>query len=356
MLKAKFKKLAKILVNYSTKIEEGDRVLIQLYGKEALPLVEAIYEEVAKKKAEPLVMFDSAGLRKTKLRCLPPECIMKVSDLEYKAIDWADVWMGIRAVHNPYEFSSLKPKQLIAYRQAYGKLAEKRVEKCRWILCWVPTEAFAHKAKIGTDEMEKFFFDAVLRDWEKEGKEYRRLAKIYQKADTVRIVGRETDITLSTKGRTYVVADGKNNMPDGEIFTAPVENATEGKVYFEFPGPYMGQVVEGIRLEFKKGKVVKASAEKNEKLLKKVLSQDPGASRLGELGIGLNYGIDRFTFDTLFDEKIGGTIHLALGRSYKECGGKNKSSEHWDLVKDLRSEGQIFLDNKKIFEKGKYLV
>lgn len=356
MLKTKYRKLAKILVNYSTEVKRGDRILIHMKEAEALPLVTEIYEFVAKKGAEVAVLFGSHDLVKRKLRCATQDCIEKVTDLDYKAIEWADVWMGIRAVRNPYELSSIPAHKVAAHRKAYGKLAEKRVEKCRWVLCWVPTEAFAHKARIGTEEMYRFFFKATLRDWKKEAKKYRRIAKAFQKAETVRIVGRETDITLSTKGRTYIIADGKFNMPDGELFTAPVESVTEGKVYFEFPAPYSGQVVEGIRLEFKKGKVIKASAEKNEKLLKRVLSQDPGASRIGELGIGLNYGIDRFTFDTLFDEKIGGTIHLALGRSYKECGGKNKSAEHWDLVKDLREEGEIHLDGKKIFEKGKFPI
>jgi aminopeptidase len=356
MLKDRYKKLAKILVNYSTKIKSGEKVLIHMQEVEAFPLVREIYEESIRKGAETVVIFDSHDLAKSKLRCAGPECIAKVTDLEYKAIDWADVWMGIRGVRNPYELSSIPAHKVAAHRQAYGKLAEKRVEKCRWILCWVPTEAFAHKARLGTDELYRFFFKATLKDWKKESQKYHRLAKKFQRASTVQIVGEETDITLSTKGRTYVVADGQNNMPDGEIFTAPVESATEGKVYFEFPAPYSGQVVEGIRLEFVRGKVVKASADKNEKLLKKVLSQDKGASRLGELGIGLNYGINRFVFDTLFDEKIGGTIHLALGRGYKECGSRNRSSEHWDLVKDLRKKGEIYLDGKKIFQKGKYLI
>lgn len=145
-------------------------------------------------------------------------------------------------------------------------------------------------------------------------------------------------------------------MPDGEIFTAPVDDSAEGVVYFEFPGVYVGQLIEGIQLEFSKGKVVKASAKTNENLLQDLVNMDEGASRIGEFGVGINFGIDRFCYDILYDEKIGGTVHLALGRAYKECGGYNHSALHWDIVKDLRKEGQILLDGKVVLENGKFLI
>jgi aminopeptidase len=145
-------------------------------------------------------------------------------------------------------------------------------------------------------------------------------------------------------------------MPDGEIFTAPVDDSAEGTIYFEFPGVYGGKYVEGIRLEFKNGEVVKATAEKNGDVLGNILLIDEGSRRLGEFGIGVNYGINRFVSDILYDEKIGGTIHLALGRAYKENNGVNQSAIHWDIVKDLRMEGEIYLDDRKVFEKGKFLL
>jgi aminopeptidase len=144
-------------------------------------------------------------------------------------------------------------------------------------------------------------------------------------------------------------------MPDGEIFTAPVDNSAEGSIYFEMPGVYMGQRVEGIRLEFSEGRVVKASASGNEELLHQLVEMDEGAHRIGEFGVGVNYGIQRFCYDILYDEKIGGTIHIALGRAYRGCGGVNQSSLHWDIIKDLRNEGRIYLDGRVVFENGQFL-
>jgi aminopeptidase len=145
-------------------------------------------------------------------------------------------------------------------------------------------------------------------------------------------------------------------MPDGEVFTCPVDDSAEGQIYFEFPGVFAGQRVEGIRLEFSGGEVVKATAESNEELLHDLINMDEGSKRLGEFGVGTNFGIDRFCYDILYDEKIGGTIHIALGRAYAECGGVNQSALHWDIIKDLRQEGEIYLDGKKVFENGKFLI
>jgi aminopeptidase len=172
----------------------------------------------------------------------------------------------------------------------------------------------------------------------------------------VRIVGHDTDLTFSTAGRTYIVGDGHINIPDGEVYTAPVEDSAEGVITFEYPGVYAGRTIDGIRLEFRAGAVVAATANMGEEFLQQILAIDDGARRIGEFGVGVNFGIDRFVGDILFDEKIGGTIHLALGRSYAECGGKNQSSLHWDLVKDLRREGAIELDGRRVFENGHFLT
>jgi aminopeptidase len=165
-------------------------------------------------------------------------------------------------------------------------------------------------------------------------------------------VGKETDLTFSIRGRKAIPCAGEYNMPDGEIFTAPVETSVEGKVWFEFPAIAGGREVAGIRLRFEKGKVVEATAEKNEAYLTEMLAADPGACRLGEFGIGANPGVTEFTRDILLDEKMGGTIHLAVGRSYPESGGRNRSAVHWDMIKDLRGEGELFLDGKPVLRTG----
>ena len=196
--------------------------------------------------------------------------------------------------------------------------------------------------------MMSFFFNATLRDWSKEAQRWQEICRVFQAAEHVRIVGQQTDITFSTKGRIYEVADGHKNMPDGEIFTCPVDDSAEGQIYFEFPGVYMGQLVSGIRLELKQGAVVRATADLNEELLLRLLDMDEGSRHLGEFGVGVNLGIDRFSYDILYDEKIGGTIHLALGRAYAECNGVNQSALHWDIIKDLRGQGEIYLDGTRV--------
>ena len=224
------------------------------------------------------------------------------------------------------------------------------------MLIRVPNESFAQAAGTSLDDMMEFFFSATLRDWAEEARRYRELKDVFEAAEQVRIVGRETDITFSTGGRTYEVGDGTLNMPDGEIFTAPVDDSAEGHIFFEFPGVYSGKLIPGIRLEFKGGEVVRATADDNQDLLDRIVHMDNGARRLGEFGVGTNFGIDRYSYDILYDEKIGGTIHLALGRAYHECGGINQSALHWDIVKDLRGEGAIYLDGRKVLENGTFLV
>ena len=182
----------------------------------------------------------------------------------------------------------------------------------------------------------------------------RNVKKLYTSGNLVRITGKETDISFSTEGRRYLLGDGSANMPDGEIYTSPVEDSVNGHIFFEFPGVYAGKIIHGIRLNFKNGKLISAKSTNEQELLDDILNMDEGASVIGEFGVGLNYNITKFCYDILFDEKIGGTIHLAVGRGYTECGGKNYSALHWDIIKDLREEGAIYINGEKIMENGKY--
>ena len=195
-----------------------------------------------------------------------------------------------------------------------------------------------------------------MQDWKKESKKQDKLKKVVDKGKTVRIVGENTDISFSIKGRQGLKCDGKHNMPDGEVFVAPVETTIEGHIQYSYPAIKNGVAVPDVYLEFKKGRVTKAKASKNEHFLKQMISTDKGANTLGEFGIGLNFGIKKFIRNILFDEKIGGTIHLALGMAYKEGGGKNESALHWDMIKDLRQGGKLIIDNKVIQKNGKFLI
>jgi aminopeptidase len=349
----RWNQLADILVNYSTQVKPSERVLITMLEVETFPLVRALYSEAIKAGGFPYVEFQSAYLERDLMLYGNQEQLDWVPEMQSYGMDWASVYIGVRGARNLHEFSGIPSEKITSHRRSLGKVSSLR-NKTRWTLIRVPNESFAQQAGMSMDEMTDFFFRATLRDWSLETERYHKIYEVFQAAEQVRIIGQDTDLRFSTKGRKYVIANGKLNMPDGEIFTSPVDDSAEGRIYFEFPGVYAGQLVEGIRLEFSKGKIVKASAESNEELLEKLIEMDEGANRLGEFGVGTNIGIDRFCYDILYDEKIGGTIHLALGRAFSECNGINHSALHWDIIKDLRQQGQIYLDEKKVFENGRF--
>lgn len=355
MWDARWSELAKILVNYSTRTRPGERVLITMMEPETFPLTRAVHAEAIKAGGLPHVEFQSVLLERDLMLYGTAEQLDWVPELSAQGMEWADVYIGLRGARNPFEFSGVSENRLAAHRRAIGKISALRNERTRWVLVRVPNESFAQQAEMSLDEMMSFFFEATLRDWEREAQWYRNVQQHFQGARRVRILGRDTDLIFSTEGRTYEVGDGRKNMPDGEIYTSPVEDSVEGQISFEFPGVYAGKRIPRIRLEFSRGRVVHAAAEGNQELLQRLIEMDSGSCRVGEFGVGLNAGITRFCYDILYDEKIGGTIHIALGRGYRECGGVNQSALHWDIVKDLRDEGEIHLDGQKVFEKGRFL-
>ncbi|HEV8043892.1 MAG TPA: aminopeptidase, partial [Rubrobacter sp.] len=241
-------------------------------------------------------------------------------------------------------------------------LSEMVLEKDRWVVTLFPTEALAQEAHMSLSEYEEFVFEAMglnekdpVRYWNEKSAEQERLIGRLEEAREIRIVGPETDLTLSVEGRTFVNSAGRRNMPCGEVFTGPIEDSANGKVYFDVPAAVAGREISGAWLCFEEGKVVEARAQKGEEYLMSLLDADAGARYLGELGIGTNYGIRRPSANVLFDEKLGGTVHLAIGRSYAETGGKNDSSVHTDLVCDLREGGELYADGELIQKNGRFL-
>jgi aminopeptidase len=225
-----------------------------------------------------------------------------------------------------------------------------------WVSCQFPTNGVAQDAGMTLAELEDFMYGAILRDWDAERAEMERVAERLDRASEIRIVADGTDIRLGLEGREAMVDDGLVNMPGGEIFYAPVEDATEGVIHYsEFPATTDGFEVTGVRLRFEGGRVVDASADVNEEFLIESLDTDEGARRVGEFGIGCNQGIQRFMKNVLFDEKMAGTVHLAIGQSYAKAGGKNTSDIHWDMVKDLRSGGRLLADGEPVQENGSWL-
>lgn len=350
------KKLASILINHSLGMKKGDTVLISSSTEHAKPLVIEVFREALKAGGHPMtnvafeettnIFYDDAthdqiiNFPKTKL-------------FEAKNID---CFVIIRAAGNKKALSNCDPKKMAERSKALKSISEEIVGKKRWILCNYPTNGLAQEADMSLDEYEAFLYSATNIDWNKVRKEEMKLKKALDKASSVRIVGKETDLSMSIKGRSAIPCYGERNMPDGEVFLSPVEDSAEGHIYYDMPAIYQGREVLGVRLRFKAGKVVEASAEKNEEFLITMLDTDKGARYLGELGIGVNYGIQKFTKDILFDEKIGGTVHLAVGRSYEEAGGKNHSAVHWDMIKDLRQGGTLYLDGKAIQKNGRFLI
>lgn len=355
MVSDSWKTLAEILVNYSTKTQRGDRVLITMMEVDTFPLARAVYVSAVKAGALPYVEFSSAYMERDLMLYGEMEQLDWVTEPQAHGMDWADVYIGLRGNRNPHEFSGISPERIKAHKRAMGKISAMRTDQTRWVLTRIPNESMAQQAEMSLDEMMNFFFSSTTKDWEAESQRYREICQVFQKSTKVRITGKGTDLTLNTAGRTYLVGDGTYNMPDGEVYTSPVEDSIDGEIYFEFPGVYAGQRIPDIRLQFKAGELVSAASSENQELLEELIKMDEGASRVGEFGVGVNFGIDRFCYDILYDEKIGGTIHLALGRAYHECGGVNHSALHWDLIKDLRQEGAIYLDDHQVLENGKFL-
>lgn len=355
MKDSRVEKLADILVNYSAKVKKGDTVLVR--GDElGKPLILEVYRKVIEAGGNPLTSVSFDEMNKIFYDSASKEQLSHTSKIKLYEAKNCDAVIIVHAPANSKSLTTVNPAKMTMRSKANKPISEIIVNKKKWVLTNYPTQALAQDAEMSIEEYEDFLFNATNLDWVKVDREQERIKKVIDKGRTVRIVGKDTDLTFSIKGRKGIKCSGSSNMPDGEIFYAPVEDSANGHIYYEFPAIHGGKEVAGIRLGFEKGKVVKATAEKNEEYLFAMLDTDKGARYLGEFGIGTNYGIKRFTRDILFDEKIGGTVHLALGRSYKESGGKNDSAIHWDMIKELREDGALYLDGKRIQENGKFLI
>ena len=348
----RWNQLGELLVNYSMKVQPGEKVMIAMVEPESYSLMHAIYEHVIKAGGFPQVQFLSEELNRLALKFGSEDQIGWVPEIEMYGMEWADVYFGLRGAHNLSVFWDVPSEKLQVLRNAMGKVSTSRWQKTRWCLLRVPNDALAHQAEVDLETIMDMWFNSCLLDWPEVSKKWQVWADKLNKGQEIRVIGKGTDLTLSVEGRLWDVAKGISNMPDGEIATSPVTSSVNGEIYFEFPGVLGGRLVEDIRLKFDHGELVSAKSSTNQDFLQSVLNTDPGASKIGEFAIGTNPEVTHFCKDILIDEKIGGTMHIAMGRAYPRTGGKNMSAIHWDIVKDLREEGQIYLDDKLIFEKG----
>jgi len=279
-----------------------------------------------------------------------------------------DVRISVIAESNTKALSNVEPGKMVLQQRAHTELMRTFMRRSaagelRWTVAPFPTNAFAQDAEMSLSEYGDFVYGACLPDmddpvgyWQRFSARQEKIVSWLKGKANVHIRGPETDLRLSIAGRSFVNCDGHYNMPDGEIFTGPVEDSIEGNVYFSYPAIYRGREVIGVRLWFEQGKVVKASADKNEDFLLQTLDTDAGSRFVGEFAIGTNQGITRFTREILFDEKIGGSFHMALGAGYPETGSKNESAIHWDMICDLREGGEIWVDSECFYQNGKFMI
>lgn len=352
----RWKDVGELLVNYSLEVKPGEKVMIAMKEVETYPLMLAVYEASLKAGAYPQVQFISEELNRRVMKYGSREQVDWVPEIEAYGMEWADVYFGLRGAHNLDVHWDCPADVLAAHRRAMGKISTLRWQKTRWCLLTVPNDALAHQAGVDVETITDMWFNGCLLDWEKESKRLGALVEKLNKGKEVRVVGKKTDLTFSLEGRWWSAAVGRGNMPDSEIATSPVVETVNGHIYFDFPGVLGGRLMHDIFLRWENGELVEATSSTNQDFLTSVVNTDPGASKIGEFAFGTNEAIDTFCKEILIDEKIGGTIHMALGRAYPNTGGTNDSAIHWDIVKDMREEGEVYLDGKKIFDKGKMLL
>jgi aminopeptidase len=347
---------ARLLVQRSVAVQSGWQVAVRGTPL-ARPLIEAVLEHIARLGAYPLLQLTFEQIGGPFAREAPLETLREPAPLQRRFWEEADAFISVWAPESTREGSELSEGRRAALRQMTAPMRERTMSMAvPWVIAEYPVQATAQDAGMTLVEFEEFIFDAVLLDWDAEAERMRKLADVFDAAEEVRIVGPGTDLTLSLAGRSGAVDDGHVNMPGGEVFYSPVEDSANGVIEFsEFPAVYFGREVDGARLVFEDGRVTDATARSGEEFLIQTLDTDAGARRLGELGIGCNPGIQRFMKNVAFDEKIDGTVHLALGNSYSFTGGTNESAIHWDIVKDLRVGGQIHAGGRLVQENGVWL-
>ncbi len=367
MTDPRVEKLAEVLVNYSVAVRPGDKVLVQ-GNTLAEPLLKAVYVKVLQAGGHPLMLASLPGTDELLFHYASDEQLQHVPEPLKLVIETYDVRISIWSAENTKALSNVDPSRMVLQNRAQTELMKTFMRRSasgelRWVGTLFPTNAHAQDAEMSLSEYEDFVYGACMPDTEDPVGYWHRFSAWQQKIvdwlegkERVHVIGPETELHLSIAGRVFINSDGRHNMPSGEVFTGPVENSVEGHVYFSYPAIYRGREVTGVRLWFEGGKVVKASAEKNEDFLLKTLNTDAGSRYVGEFAIGTNAGITRFTRQILFDEKINGSFHMAVGAGYPETGSKNESAIHWDMICDMRDGGEIWVDDELLYKDGRFVI
>jgi aminopeptidase len=367
-------RMADLMVNYSTRIGRGDRVLIE--GEPAAaPLIQSLFKHVLQAGGHPFLLLSLAGidtytgLDDVFMRHAEADQIDYVPMLHLQAYQDFESRIRIHSSSNTKALSGVDRAKLARRRKAVQGVLKTQFARgasgeFRWLTTLFPTLAQAQDAAMSLEEYEDFVFrachvhgeDDPVAYWNGVQKEQARIAEILSGHDRIQVRGPQADLNLSIKDRIFLSACGDHNMPDGEVFTGPVESSVNGWLRCSFPAVYQGNEVEGVELTFEDGRVVRASAARNESFLLRMLDVDPGARYLGEFAFGLNYDVQKFTRNILFDEKIGGTMHVALGAGYPETGNANQSSIHWDLIWNMQTESEVLIDGDVVYRDGAFLL
>lgn len=365
----RIERLANVLVNYSMQAQPEELVAVQGTPL-ATPLILALVKELLAAGAYPMPLVAIPGVDELALKHGNDDQLRYITPVQRALIEESGSMLSIISEPNTRRLSGVDPARQRFVADARRELTRTMLERSAageldWCVTLFPTEAHAQDADMSLSDFSDFVYRACHVDdpdedpvayWQDVSQEQQRLIDWLSDKQQVEISGPNTDLRLSIEGRVWMNADGRKNFPDGEIFTAPVEDSVEGMIRYSFPAINGGREVEDVRLWFEGGRVVKATAARNEEFLQQMLEADEGARRIGEFAFGTNFGIDRFTKNILFDEKIGGTIHIALGAGYPETGSKNESAIHWDMICDLRDGGRVTVDGQPFLVDGKYAV
>ncbi len=359
-------RLADVVVSYSTGVRPGDLVVIDSTPLGA-PVVRETYRRVLAAGGHPEVRIAVDGVPEALLANGSDGQVSWVSPARAEEIERADVRIRFESDANTRALSGVDPARQALLHRARRPLGDRMLQRAaagelRWLVTLFPTHAAAQDAGMSLAEYEDFVFragfldrDDPVSEWRAFGERLARLAEWLGGKDELRVVADGTDLRLRVGGRRWIASSGKENFPDGEVFTGPLETSADGDVRFAFPASFQGRLVEDVQLRFEAGEVVAARAGRGGAFLDQMLALDDGASRMGEFAFGMNDGITESTLNTLFDEKIGGTMHLALGKSYPETGGRNESALHWDLVCDLRGGSEVYADGELVYRDGRFL-
>jgi aminopeptidase len=361
-------KLAELITGYSLGLREGQ--VFRVDGEEsALPLISAIYRAALRRGALAYTQIRAAGVDEILLAEGTEEQLGHISPSEVLQTEQLDAWATLWSSSNTRALTRADPDRRKTHLAAHYRMVNRRWERISagelaWCGTLFPTQAHAQDAEMSLAQYEDFVYGAChvreeddpIAHWESVSELLTARARELDQVRELRIVGPDTDLRVGVEGRPWIPSEGKHNMPDGEIFTSPHETVTQGEIYFAFPSIFQGQEVENVQLRFEEGRVVHAEATSGEDYLRSLIGTDSGSAVLGEVAFGLNYEIDRFTRDILFDEKIGGTMHFALGGGFDEALTQNKSDLHWDLICDLRQEGEVYADGELVWKTGRFVT